>query len=86
MQQQRKPDGEPGPGHAARHLRHLDGILSRLVPLQLCVPGRPAVANQLMSLILEQQDDMLTGTLQLSDYFSAKIPVMAESRPTERSR
>jgi hypothetical protein len=38
-------------------------------------PVGPPSPNQRMSLVLEQQDDMLTGTLQLYDYFLAMIPV-----------
>jgi hypothetical protein len=38
-------------------------------------PVGPPSPNQRMSLVLEQQDDMLSGTLQLYDYFSAMITV-----------
>ena len=38
-------------------------------------PVGPPSPNQRMSLVLEQQDDMLSGTLQLYDYFFAMIPV-----------
>jgi hypothetical protein len=38
-------------------------------------PVAPPSPNQRMSLVLKQQDDMLSGAFQLYDYFSAMIPV-----------
>src|SRR6266516_215482 len=51
------------------------GSYLALCPGNCASPVAPPSPNQRMSLTLDQQDDLLTGTLQLNEYFSAMIPV-----------